>query len=226
MGLTTSPVLGCVRPGDSDFASTDAAIERLMTTTRANIARCIADGHRPDIIAASLATLMSELLLGSFDLDCTQAPLAKIEIPSHPATPSYEFRRSGDFWQLAFGLEKPFHVRDLKGMSDIAQLLKSPGKFIPVWEIAGAMGLGVTEGESFDDGLRLDYGRGISLVDQDTIDDLLASQRDLEEQIVAATDRGALEEVNKLREVRSPVCGLPRLSHQQRWASPRIGRRV
>ena len=162
----------------------------------------VAGGTRPDLIAGYLGTLISKLLVGNVSLGNQRVREQRIaNSQSLPQSPPYLFRRAGDYWDINYDSGGISHLRDLTGLSDIARLLKTP--FVPVTalELMGASGGGLTRSATYDDGIYLDDGRGVPLADPATVRDLSNAQHELQEQILAATGRGDIEGVQRLRDL-------------------------
>ena len=76
-----------------------------------------------------------------------------------------EFRRSGDLWAVGLG-GRVAHVRDAKGMRDIATLLASPGRDVAALDLLGGVE-GGDLGEAVDATARAAYKRRIEELEEE-----------------------------------------------------------
>jgi tetratricopeptide (TPR) repeat protein len=99
-----------------------------------------------------------------------RAVLDQIEVAVGAATEINAFRREGDYWSVDFE-GRTVHVRDLKGMRHLAQLLAHPGREFHVLDLVGAetgapMALG-NAGELLDDRAKTAYRRRLAEIEAD-----------------------------------------------------------
>jgi tetratricopeptide (TPR) repeat protein len=96
--------------------------------------------------------------------------LDQIEVAVGAATEINAFRREGDYWSVDFE-GRTVHVRDLKGMRHLAQLLAHPGREFHVLDLVGAetgppLALG-NAGELLDDRAKTAYRRRLAEIEAD-----------------------------------------------------------
>ena len=196
---------GSARPYDFELQQDsvslvgNAAVD-LMSPVRASVIQLFAEGIQAGVIADGLAILRSEILLSNGSSGAPASSAQQGAQPDRASPPPFLFRRSGDFWELNFESGGLFHLRDLRGVSDIAQVLSTPRKEVSAWELSGVTLAGDIRTVSTEDDLRVDDGRGVEVADKDSINVVRSALEGVGEQIAAATDRGALEEVQELRE--------------------------
>ena len=99
-----------------------------------------------------------------------RAVLDRIEVSVGAATETNAFRREGDYWSVDFE-GRTVHVRDLKGMRHLAQLLAHPGREFHVLDLVGAetgppMALG-DAGELLDERAKTAYRRRLAEIEAD-----------------------------------------------------------
>ena len=127
--------------------------------------------------------------------------LERIEVVANPTTHTNVFRREGDHWSVGFD-GRTVHVRDLKGMRYLAQLLVHPGREFHVLDMVAAetgqqTALG-DAGEILDERAKTAYRRRLAETDED-----IQQARALED-----TDREAQAEAERdflVRELASAV---------------------
>ena len=127
--------------------------------------------------------------------------LERIEVVVNPTTHTNVFRREGDHWSVGFD-GRTVHVRDLKGMRYLAQLLVHPGREFHVLDMVAAetgqqTALG-DAGEILDERAKTAYRRRLAETDED-----IQQARALED-----TDREAQAEAERdflVRELASAV---------------------
>ncbi len=127
--------------------------------------------------------------------------LERIEVVVNPTTHTNVFRREGDHWSVGFD-GRTVHVRDLKGMRYLAQLLFHPGREFHVLDMVAAetgqqTALG-DAGEILDERAKTAYRRRLAETDED-----IQQARALED-----TDREAQAEAERdflVRELASAV---------------------
>jgi predicted ATPase len=88
--------------------------------------------------------------------------------PAPAVAPDQVFRLDGALWTLGFD-GREVHLPDLKGLHDIARLLRSPGEELHCLELAGAPGL-PPQGDSgplLDDRARADYRRRMQELEEE-----------------------------------------------------------
>lgn len=153
----------------------------------------IADVFRTasEVIAETRTVSTSALVLDSPASTSTQREQA-----SH----RYQLRRAGDYWSLVWDSGEQFQLRDTKGLQDIARLLQRPHESIWAATLASVAPAALGESSSFEDGLEPDNGRGVPAIDEQGITALRRCLADIGEEIAAATDRGAVAEVEELKE--------------------------
>ena len=98
------------------------------------------------------------------------AVLDRIEVTVGATIETNAFRREGDYWSVDFE-GRTVHVRDLKGMRHLAQLLAHPGREFHVLDLIGAetgppMALG-NAGELLDDRAKTAYRRRLAEIEAD-----------------------------------------------------------
>ena len=71
------------------------------------------------------------------ELQAARTILDRIEVAVGVTTETNVFRREGDYWSVAFE-GRTVHVRDLKGMRYLAQLLAHPGREVHVLDLVAA----------------------------------------------------------------------------------------
>jgi tetratricopeptide (TPR) repeat protein len=96
--------------------------------------------------------------------------LDRIEVAANPATHTNVFRREGDHWSVGFE-GRMVHVRDLKGMRYLAQLLFHPGRQFHVLDMVAAetgqqTALG-DAGEILDERAKTAYRRRLAEIEDD-----------------------------------------------------------
>jgi tetratricopeptide (TPR) repeat protein len=96
--------------------------------------------------------------------------LDRIEVAANPATHTNVFRREGDHWSVGFE-GRTVHVRDLKGMRYLAQLLFHPGRQFHVLDMVAAetgqqTALG-DAGEILDERAKTAYRRRLAEIEED-----------------------------------------------------------
>lgn len=130
----------------------------------------------------------------------------------------YLFRVSGDHRELQFGRGPQFSIRRLKGIEDIAVLLREPGRKFHSAVLAGRL---QPPGGSFavDDGLEISLGDGMPLIDEsglaalteriEEIDGILSALTNPEE---AASLRDERDRLIRYQRSVTDVRGRPRAS--------------
>ena len=202
---------GRVRACDSDLrqngvglaapAVSEGSIDYRMEPVRTFVMELVAEDLPADLIAASLATLIRDVLIGSASLGIQWARKELgASTQSLPQPPTYRFHRGGDYWEITFDSSEPILLRDMKGLSDIARLLATPGVPVTALELVGASGAGITRSATHDDGLSLDDRLGVPLADEKAIAAVLAAFKELPEEIAAARERGDFEDADDLEE--------------------------
>jgi len=119
----------------------------------------------------------------------TRAELAALAVSGADSADDAELRRDGELWRL--GLQgSSAHLRDLKGLADLAMLLARPGVDVHVLELAGADSHDRDSGTLLDATARAAYRRRLEDLDED----LAAAQddHDLGRAEQVATEREAL----------------------------------
>jgi len=119
----------------------------------------------------------------------TRAELAALAVSGADSADDAELRRDGELWRL--GLQgSSAHLRDLKGLADLAVLLARPGVDVHVLELAGADSHDRDSGTLLDATARAAYRRRLEDLDED----LAAAQddHDLGRAEQVATEREAL----------------------------------
>ena len=99
-----------------------------------------------------------------------RAVLDQIEVAVGATIEANVFRREGDYWSVVFE-GRTVHVRDLKGMRHLAQLLAHPGRELHVLDLVGAetgprIVLG-DAGEILDERAKTAYRRRLTEIDAD-----------------------------------------------------------
>ena len=96
--------------------------------------------------------------------------LERIEVAANPTTHTNVFCREGDYWSVGFE-GRTVHVRDLKGMRYLAQLLFHPGREFHVLDMVAAQtgqqtALG-DAGEILDERAKTAYRRRLAEIEED-----------------------------------------------------------
>jgi tetratricopeptide (TPR) repeat protein len=96
--------------------------------------------------------------------------LARIEVAASATTDTNLFRREGDYWSVVFE-GRTVHVRDLKGMRYLAQLLAHPGREFHVLDLVAAetgqhVALG-DAGQMLDERAKTAYRRRLVEIEED-----------------------------------------------------------
>ena len=104
------------------------------------------------------------------ELQAARAILERIEVAVKATTDTNVFRREGDYWSVVFE-GRTVHVRDLKGMRYLAQLLAHPGREFHVLDLVAAetgqqMALG-DAGEALDEQAKTTYRRRLAEIEDD-----------------------------------------------------------
>ena len=104
------------------------------------------------------------------EMQAARTILDRIEVAVDAATETNVFRREGDYWSVAFE-GRTVHVRDLKGMRYLAQLLTHPGQEFHVLDLVGAetgqrMAPG-DAGEVLDERAKTAYRRRLAEIEDD-----------------------------------------------------------
>jgi hypothetical protein len=115
-----------------------------------------------------------------------------------------ELRRDGDLWRVRHRTSSA-HLRDLKGLSDLALLLARPGVDVHVLELAGARHRDGDSGTLLDATARADYRRRLAELDED----LAAAHDDNDLGRVAHLDRQRAAVVAELTRA-AGLAGRPR----------------
>ena len=94
----------------------------------------------------------------------------RIEVAADPTTQANVFRREGDHWSVGFE-GRTVHVRDLKGMRYLAELLFHPGREFHVLDMVGSQtgqrtALG-DAGEILDERAKTAYRRRLAEIEED-----------------------------------------------------------
>jgi predicted ATPase len=95
------------------------------------------------------------------DESLTPAPPASME--------AAHLRREGDVWALTYA-GRTVRVRDLKGIGDLAALLRRPGEDVHCLELMGAADVGSDAGPALDDRARREYQARILELQRDVDD--------------------------------------------------------
>ncbi len=200
-GLKLSPVVGgSARPNDFELQqdsvlSSGITAGDLMAPVRAAVFQLVAEGTPSNMAAAYLTSLASELFLGTVNFNAADHRTGRSAIPQSPASPPpFLFRRAGEFWDLGFQSGGIFHLKDRRGLSDIAR------REISAWELCSAAGEGSMRSATHDDDLRIDDGRGVPVADEKTIRAVRNVLKEMPEKIAAAREEGALDKLEKLQE--------------------------
>ena len=115
------------------------------------------------------------------------------------------FRHVGEYWDLAYDSGELFRVKHVKGLGDMARLLRNPGREISAAELMGLATGGSSMGATRADGLVIDDGGGLPRGDADTRDAIEDALEDIREKIGAATGRGDIDAVTELRDQETKV---------------------
>jgi tetratricopeptide (TPR) repeat protein len=104
------------------------------------------------------------------ELQAARAILERIEVEASATTETNVFRREGDYWSVVFE-GRTVHVRDLKGMRYLAQLLANPGREFHVLDLVAAetgqqTALG-DAGEVLDERAKTAYRRRLAEIEDD-----------------------------------------------------------
>ena len=104
------------------------------------------------------------------ETQAARAVLDQIEVAVGATIETNVFRREGDYWSVVFE-GRTVHVRDLKGMRHLAQLLAHPGRELHVLDLVGAetgprIVLG-DAGELLDERAKTAYRRRLTEIDAD-----------------------------------------------------------
>jgi tetratricopeptide (TPR) repeat protein len=104
------------------------------------------------------------------ELQTARTILERIEVAVSAPTETNVFRREGDYWTVVFE-GRTVHVRDLKGMRYLAQLLAHPGREFHVLDLVAAetgqqMALG-DAGEILDERAKTAYRRRLAEIEDD-----------------------------------------------------------
>jgi tetratricopeptide (TPR) repeat protein len=169
---------------------------RLAEGDAAEAERCCSDAARlwneigaPYEAALSRMVLAEALRAGGsedravLELRAARTILERIEVAASPKTETNSFRREGDYWSVVFEA-RTVHVRDLKGMRFLAQLLAHPGREFHVLDLVAAetgqqIALG-DAGEILDERAKTAYRRRLAEIEDD-IDQARALEDDVRE---------------------------------------------
>lgn len=147
---------------------------------------CGALGRTDDARAHLTAALAVHRRLGAVDWVAeTERELAALEAPAPRA--DAELRRDGELWRVGHR-GSAAHLRDLKGLADLAVLLARPGTDVHVLELAGAGHHERDSGTLLDPTARVNYRRRLAELDEDLAD------------AHAADDRGRVRSLDVQRE--------------------------
>ena len=106
----------------------------------------------------------------ALELQAARTMLERIEVVAPATTEANIFRREGDYWSVVFE-GRTVHVRDLKGMRYLAQLLTHPGREFHVLDLVAAetgqqTALG-DAGEMLDERAKIAYRRRLAEIEDD-----------------------------------------------------------
>ena len=121
------------------------------------------------VLAEALEAAGSEDL-AAVELQAARTSLERIEAAASAPSGTNVFRREGDYWSVGFE-GRAVHVRDLKGMRYLAQLLARPGRELHVLDLVAAETGHATAlgdaGELLDERAKSAYRRRLGEIEDD-----------------------------------------------------------
>jgi tetratricopeptide (TPR) repeat protein len=156
---------------------------RLAEGRAAEAGRCCSEAARLwNEIAAPYEAALARMVLAEslraggreddavLELQAARTILERIEVTASATTETNVFRHEGDYWSVMFE-GRTVHVRDLKGMRYLAQLLAHPGREFHVLDLVAVetgqqMALG-DAGEMLDERAKTAYRRRLAEIEDD-----------------------------------------------------------